>query len=65
MPAAGPAGYQTKAKNQLILDKAMEEEFTKTMETMDHFVGKLCSNEFPLHKVRELAVHGVAEPEDG
>ena len=57
--------FQTKATNQLILDKAMEEEFTKTMETMDHFVEKLCHNEFPTRKVKELALHGVAEPEDG
>ena len=43
----------------------MEEEFTKTMQTMDHFVDKLCNNEFPRRKVQELAEHGVAEPGDG
>jgi hypothetical protein len=40
----GETKLQTKAKNQLILDKAMEEEFDKTIETMDHFVNKLCKN---------------------
>lgn len=51
--AADEGPIQTKAKNQLILDKAIEEEFVQTMEIMDVFVENI--GQVSPHKLRKKA----------